>query len=142
VLLFYNDERKQIITIKLTQILFPNLLRFADFFVSDWILPRRCWLFGDSCELQLICLSSLFTGACPTDFWLKELFMNSDSRPLLIRDRKLVSSDISLSRVGVFSGGLEADECFSKNKIRSVPLLIMWCLFWYFHWCSTYIRHL
>ncbi|MCI52329.1 hypothetical protein A2U01_0073573, partial [Trifolium medium] len=44
-------------------------------------------------------------------------------RPLLIRDRKLVSSGISTRRVAVFSDGLEAYERLSKNEIRSVPLL-------------------
>ncbi|MCI13198.1 hypothetical protein A2U01_0034314, partial [Trifolium medium] len=31
---------------------------------------------------------------------------------------KLVFSDISMGRVAVFSGGLEADACLSKNGIR------------------------
>ncbi|MCI81666.1 hypothetical protein A2U01_0102940, partial [Trifolium medium] len=43
-------------------------------------------------------------------------------RSLLFRDRKLVSSDISMGQVDVFSGGLEADERLSKNEIRSKPL--------------------
>jgi hypothetical protein len=30
----------------------------------------------------------------------------------------------------VFFGGLKALEFTSKNGIRSVSLLIMWCLFW------------
>ncbi|MCI51143.1 hypothetical protein A2U01_0072387, partial [Trifolium medium] len=29
------------------------------------------------------------------------------------------SSDISMDRVAVFSGGVEAEECLSKNEIRS-----------------------
>ncbi|MCI60141.1 hypothetical protein A2U01_0081396, partial [Trifolium medium] len=44
-------------------------------------------------------------------------------RSLLIRDRKLASSGISMGRVVVFSGGLEVEESLSKNGIRSGPLL-------------------
>ncbi|MCI68547.1 hypothetical protein A2U01_0089808, partial [Trifolium medium] len=44
-------------------------------------------------------------------------------RSLLIRDWKLVSSDISMGQIDVLSGGLKADECPSKNEIRSEPLL-------------------
>ncbi|MCI60673.1 hypothetical protein A2U01_0081929, partial [Trifolium medium] len=44
-------------------------------------------------------------------------------RSLLIRDRELVSSDISMGRVAVLSGGLGAEECLSKNEIRNRPLL-------------------
>ncbi|MCI53302.1 hypothetical protein A2U01_0074548, partial [Trifolium medium] len=39
-------------------------------------------------------------------------------RSLLIRDRKLVSSGISMGQVDVFSGGLKAVEFISKNGIR------------------------
>ncbi|MCI13202.1 hypothetical protein A2U01_0034318 [Trifolium medium] len=39
----------------------------------------------------------------------------------------LVSSDISMGRVDVLSGGLEADECLSKNEIRIRPLLDSVC---------------
>ncbi|PNX67230.1 hypothetical protein L195_g055517 [Trifolium pratense] len=38
---------------------------------------------------------------------------------MLIRDRGLVSSGISMGQVDVLSGGLEAMECPSKNGIRS-----------------------
>ncbi|MCI79504.1 hypothetical protein A2U01_0100775, partial [Trifolium medium] len=44
-------------------------------------------------------------------------------RSLLIRDRELVSSGFSMGPVDVFSGGLEAEECLSKNEIRYGPLL-------------------
>jgi hypothetical protein len=37
---------------------------------------------------------------------------------LFIRDRKLVSSDIFMDRVDVFSGGLKVKECISKNDVR------------------------
>jgi hypothetical protein len=40
-------------------------------------------------------------------------------RSPLIRDRELVSSGIFLSGVDVFSGGMEAVKCLSKNEIRS-----------------------
>jgi hypothetical protein len=33
-----------------------------------------------------------------------------------------VSSDISIGRVDVFSGGLEAEECLSRHEIISRPL--------------------
>jgi hypothetical protein len=42
---------------------------------------------------------------------------------LLIRVRKLVSSDISTCWVGVFSGGLIGKECFSNYEIRNRLLL-------------------
>ncbi|MCI26157.1 hypothetical protein A2U01_0047352, partial [Trifolium medium] len=42
---------------------------------------------------------------------------------LLIRDRELESNDIFSGRVDVSSGSLEAEECLSKNEIRSIPLL-------------------
>ncbi|MCI14954.1 hypothetical protein A2U01_0036089, partial [Trifolium medium] len=45
------------------------------------------------------------------------------SRSLLIRDWELVSSDIFMGWVNVFSDGLEAEECLSKNEIRSGTLL-------------------
>jgi hypothetical protein len=45
------------------------------------------------------------------------------SRSLLIRGRELESSYIFSGWVGVWYGGLEADECFSKNEIISWPLL-------------------
>ncbi|MCI01121.1 hypothetical protein A2U01_0022145, partial [Trifolium medium] len=57
---------------------------------------------------------------------------------LICLDRELVSSGISMGWIDVFSGGLVAKECLSENKIRSGPL--RWCLFWFFHWCSAYIR--
>ncbi|MCI36800.1 hypothetical protein A2U01_0058023, partial [Trifolium medium] len=41
---------------------------------------------------------------------------------LLIRDRELASGGIFMGRVDVFSGGLEATECPSKNEIRIGPL--------------------
>jgi hypothetical protein len=41
------------------------------------------------------------------------------SRSLLIRGRELESSYIFSGWVGVWYGGLEADECFSKNEIIS-----------------------
>jgi hypothetical protein len=44
-------------------------------------------------------------------------------RSLLIRDQELVSNDIFMRRVDVFSSGLEADECQSKNEIRSELLV-------------------
>jgi hypothetical protein len=40
-------------------------------------------------------------------------------RSLLIRDRVLVCSDVFMSQVGDFCGGLEAKECLSKNEIKS-----------------------
>ncbi|KAK2357402.1 hypothetical protein QL285_094671 [Trifolium repens] len=60
-------------------------------------------------------------------------------RSLLVRDRELESSGILLGRVGVFSGGLEAVECLSKNEIRSGPLLDG-VSFGFVHRCSAYIR--
>jgi hypothetical protein len=42
---------------------------------------------------------------------------------LLIRDRELESSGIFVDRVDVFFGGLEAEECPSKNWISYGPLL-------------------
>ncbi|MCI37606.1 hypothetical protein A2U01_0058830, partial [Trifolium medium] len=39
-------------------------------------------------------------------------------RSLLIQDRELESSGILMGRVEVFFGGLEAEECPSKNEIR------------------------
>jgi hypothetical protein len=45
----------------------------------------------------------------------------------LIRDRKLVSSGVLMGRLHVFSGGLEAGECLSKNEIRSKSLLCGVC---------------
>ncbi|MCI47095.1 hypothetical protein A2U01_0068336, partial [Trifolium medium] len=39
-------------------------------------------------------------------------------RSLLIRERELESHGISMGRVGVFFGGLEAEECLSKNGFR------------------------
>jgi hypothetical protein len=62
-------------------------------------------------------------------------------RSLLIRDRKSESTGIFVSRVDVFFGGLEAEECPSKNEIRCGPLLGGVC-FGFIHWCSVYIRHL
>jgi hypothetical protein len=44
-------------------------------------------------------------------------------RSLLIRDRELVSSGISMGWICVICGGLKADECLSKNEIRNRPLL-------------------
>ncbi|MCI91709.1 hypothetical protein A2U01_0113003, partial [Trifolium medium] len=44
-------------------------------------------------------------------------------RSLLIRDRELESRGIFMGRVDGFFGGLEAEECHSKNGIRSEPLL-------------------
>ncbi|MCI25827.1 hypothetical protein A2U01_0047018, partial [Trifolium medium] len=44
-------------------------------------------------------------------------------RSLLIRDRELESSGVSMGQVDVCFGGLKAKECLSKNEIRSVPLL-------------------
>jgi hypothetical protein len=40
-------------------------------------------------------------------------------RTLLIRVRQLVFSGISTGWIGVFSGGMIADEGLSKNEIRS-----------------------
>jgi hypothetical protein len=37
---------------------------------------------------------------------------------LLIRDRELVSSDISMGQVGVFSGGLEAGSVFLRMRLE------------------------
>jgi hypothetical protein len=51
-----------------------------------------------------------------------------------------VSSCIFLGRVGVFTGGLEAVGCISKNGIRSGPLLGS-VGFGFVHWYSAYIRH-
>ncbi|KAK2402413.1 hypothetical protein QL285_051935 [Trifolium repens] len=62
-------------------------------------------------------------------------------RSLLIRDRKSESTGIFVSRVDVFFGGLEAEECPSKNEIRCGPLLGGVC-FGFIHWCSAYIRRL
>jgi hypothetical protein len=45
------------------------------------------------------------------------------SRQFLIRDQELVSSGISMGRIDVLSGDLEADECLSKNELRSVHLI-------------------
>jgi hypothetical protein len=45
-------------------------------------------------------------------------------RSLLIRNRELKSSGISSGRIDVCSGGLEAEECLSKNGIRSEPLFL------------------
>ncbi|MCI38046.1 hypothetical protein A2U01_0059274, partial [Trifolium medium] len=44
-------------------------------------------------------------------------------RSLLIQDRELESCDIFVGRVDVFFGGLEDEECPSKNGIRCGPLL-------------------
>ncbi|MCI65040.1 hypothetical protein A2U01_0086298 [Trifolium medium] len=44
-------------------------------------------------------------------------------RSLLIRDRELVSSGVFMGWVDVFSCGMEADDCLSKNEIRSGHLL-------------------
>ncbi|MCI88095.1 hypothetical protein A2U01_0109381, partial [Trifolium medium] len=44
-------------------------------------------------------------------------------RTLLIRVRKLESSGISMGLVGVFFGGLKAEEDVSKNGIRSGTLI-------------------
>jgi hypothetical protein len=64
-------------------------------------------------------------------------------RSLLIQDRKLVPSGISMGRVGVFSDGLEAEECLSNNVIRNRPLLDSVSVsVLLFHWCSVYIRRL
>jgi hypothetical protein len=41
----------------------------------------------------------------------------------LIRVGELVSSGISTGWVGVFSGGLVAKKCPSKNEIRSILLV-------------------
>jgi hypothetical protein len=42
---------------------------------------------------------------------------------LLIQVQKLVSNDVCMGWVDVFSGGLEDEECLSKNEISSRPLL-------------------
>jgi hypothetical protein len=56
-------------------------------------------------ELKLICQDSLSTGAPPT-FDLRSCFLfYFDGRSLLIRDRELMSSGISMGRVCVFFGG-------------------------------------
>ncbi|MCI94055.1 hypothetical protein A2U01_0115353, partial [Trifolium medium] len=50
-------------------------------------------------------------------------FLDSDW-PITFDSRsELVSSGISMGRGVVFSGGLEAEECLSKNEIKSGPLL-------------------
>jgi hypothetical protein len=41
----------------------------------------------------------------------------------LIRDRELNSNGVFLSRVDVFSGGLETEECLFKYENRSGSLL-------------------
>jgi hypothetical protein len=43
--------------------------------------------------------------------------------------------------VRVLFGGLEAEECHSKNVIRCGPLLDGAC-FGFLHWCSTYIQRI
>jgi hypothetical protein len=42
---------------------------------------------------------------------------------LFIRDRELVSNNIFMGQVDVFSGGLEVEEYLSKYEIISEPLL-------------------
>jgi hypothetical protein len=51
-----------------------------------------------------------------------ELFLNLMGRSLLIRDRKLVSSNCFMGRVDVVFSGLEAERRLSKNGIRSGSL--------------------
>jgi hypothetical protein len=50
---------------------------------------------------------------------------------LFIRDRELVSTDIFMDQVDVFSGGLKVKECISKNDVRIGTLLggVCFCIF-------------
>jgi hypothetical protein len=41
---------------------------------------------------------------------------------ILIRDQKLVSNGISMSRVVVFSGGLETEECHFIRMVLEIDL--------------------
>jgi hypothetical protein len=92
----------------------------------------------EDCEPRLIYLGFLSTVvqhilAHGAAFWILI------GRSLLIRDRELVSNDIFLGRVGVFSDGLGAVECLSKYVIRSRHLL-GGVSFGYVQWCSAYIQ--
>ncbi|PNX86825.1 hypothetical protein L195_g042907, partial [Trifolium pratense] len=68
-------------------------------------------------KLRLICLGSRSTVVHQL-FTHEAVFWILMGRSLLIRDRELVSSDIFMSQVDVFSGGLKTEECHSKNEIR------------------------
>jgi hypothetical protein len=68
-------------------------------------------------ELRLICLGSGSTGAYQlltqvAVFWIMM------GQSLFIRDGQLVPSDISMSQVAVFSGGMVPEEChFLRMKL-------------------------
>jgi hypothetical protein len=74
------------------------------------------------CELRLTYLGFCSTGVCQ---FLTQgaVCWSLMGRSLLIRDRKLVSNDISVGRVAVFFGGRKLKSVFSKNGIKSGPLL-------------------
>ncbi|PNX97412.1 hypothetical protein L195_g020641, partial [Trifolium pratense] len=63
-------------------------------------------------ELRLICPGSHST-ICPNNF------LTQGAISWILMGRSLLIQD----RDDVFSGGLEAGECLSKNDIRSIPLL-------------------
>jgi hypothetical protein len=62
------------------------------------------------CELRLICLGSCYTGAHKL-LTRGAVFLIMMSRSVIIRDRKLVSSVISMGRVAFLSCGLKTEEC-------------------------------
>jgi hypothetical protein len=65
-------------------------------------------------------MPSLSFCRCPHQLLIRRaVFWILMSRSLLIRGRELESSYIFSGWVGVWYGGLEADECFSKNEIIS-----------------------
>jgi hypothetical protein len=61
---------------------------------------------------------------------------------LLIRDRELEPCGIFSGRVDVWSGGVEVEDCLSKNEIRSGHFLGGICFGNLIGIYSAYIRHI
>jgi hypothetical protein len=96
------------------------------FFVSGWSLMRR-W--------RLIFLESCRSLPHAAVYWILM------GRPLLLRDRKLVSNDNSLGRVVVFSGGSNWKylfRClFSVFCLCTAPLI---CCYFFTDFCRSYAK--